>query len=78
MRPRYAHSLPLWMDSLEQTPVSEGFEDPPGQDARSLVIKSIFKLLIKKKEIFRGTRVHGSTGTVAALELLVVDLRTQS
>jgi len=42
------------MDSLEQIPVSEGFEDCPGPDARSVAIKSVFKLLIKKEENLRG------------------------
>lgn len=34
---------------MEQVPVSEGFEDLAGPNARSFVVKSIFKLLIKKK-----------------------------
>lgn len=40
MRPQYP---------LEETPVSEVFEDSASPNARSLVIKSIFKLLIKQK-----------------------------
>lgn len=60
MRPQYTHN---WMDSLEQTPASEGFEDFAGPDARSLVIKSLFKLLIKQKR-FSDAPKH-----VAQLEL---------
>lgn len=47
-KPQYTHSLPPWVHSLEQAPVSEGFEDFAGLNARSLVIKSIFKLPRKR------------------------------
>lgn len=40
--------------SLEWIPVSEGFEDCPDPDARSLAMKYIFKMLIKKNIFFRG------------------------
>lgn len=48
MKPQHNHSLPPWMDSLEQIlKGSEGFEGFAGLNARSLVIKFIFKLMIK-------------------------------
>ena len=62
---------------MEWTPVSEGFEHCPDSDVRSLALKSLFKLLIKKKRCSEVLSM-GLAGIVAALGLLVVDLRSRS
>lgn len=52
------------LTSLEQVPVSEGFEDCPGPDAKSLAITCLFKLLIKKdfSEALKNERFSRNRG----------------